>query len=306
MARLERFCAVLVLGAAATMGSWAQATTGGGHDAVPGQEVTPAKPQEPPKDARAAQPKAPRGALRESAVVRVIPIKHCNADDLARVLQVVDDALGDLRIATEMSTNSLVVAGDEKTLAAKIMPLLEALDRPLQAPAAPAAEATISIHLQHADAPTVVKALYQLSGESGGSPNRRPSVRLVGDTRTNTVLLVGAADRVKQYETWARELDTSESPPKISQRELRYYTLKSADARMLGKTVSQTLGAMSLDVPIISDIATDTLIAIGTKDDHDLVSGIIAKLDVPAKNRAVPAETAPEPKAETGTAPKKP
>lgn len=300
MARLERFCAGMVFCTSVTLASFGQATPPSVEVPKVKAEAKPSRNQEPPKSAIAVLAKQESDVLQESAVVRVIAIKHCNADDLARVLQIVDDALGTIRIATEMSTNSLIIAGDENVITAKILPLLTALDRPTQAPAAPASDVTATIRLQHANAMNVVQALQQLSGELGGLPNRRPTIRVVGDTRTNTVLVVGTADRVKQFENWARELDTTEAPPKHSQRELRYYVLKSADSRMLGKTVAQTLGAMSIDVPVISDPATDTLIAIGTKDEHELVAGIVAKLDVPAKNRAVTNEPTGEPKPEPG------
>ena len=241
MARLERLCAGLVLCTGATMASFGQTAPANVEVPKVKSEAKPTRAQETPKPAVAAFARPDSDALQESAVVRVLAVKHCNADDLARVLQIVDDALGTIRIATEMSTNSLIIAGDENVITGKILPLMNALDRPTQAPAAPASDVTATIRLQHANAMNVVQALQQLSGEIGGPPNRRPTIRIVGDTRTNTVLAVGTADRVQQFEKWARELDTTEVPQKNSQRELRYYTLKSADSRMLGKTVARPL-----------------------------------------------------------------
>ena len=130
-------------------------------------------------------------------------------------------------------------------------------------------------------------------------------MRIISDSRTNTLIAVGPPERVKQVEGWALELDSADAHRTPSARELRYYTLKNADARLLGKTVFQTLQAMAVEVPIISDPATDTLIAIGTKEQQDMVAGIIAKLDLPAKNRAAETESEPGEKKETASAPKK-
>jgi type II secretory pathway component GspD/PulD (secretin) len=111
-------------------------------------------------------------------------------------------------------------------------------------------------------------------------PGGPPPTRVVADESGNSIWLAGEKSRVEQYAEHARQMDKGAAARPNPRRELRYYTLKNAEAQRLGQTVSQTSMVMGLEVPIVADGASDTLIAFGTKEEHEIIANLVSRLDV--------------------------
>lgn len=287
MAGIGRICAGLVLLTSVTLATWAQ---------TPPPPDGPANPPPPRGDAVVRPEPPPARPMRPNLAVKVVPLKAARAGEIVRAFQAIGDFSDGLRIASDASTNSLIVVGDEPSLNTKVLPLIEALDHPGAVEDKPTDETAI-VQLKNARARTVVETLTQLEPRSRGVQGLGPPiVRLVDDERTNTVWIVGEAERVHRLEAWAKTLDAPEVGPSASKRELRYYTLKNADAGALGKTVGQTMGILRMDAGIVPDHASGTLIAIATPSDQDIIASIVTRLDVPATRVRTYGEDAPEPK----------
>ena len=299
---MVRVCAGIVLAAAGVMAAFGQTPPGksGDEPSRAGPAVQPAQqvqqPQQPQQlQAPAGRPGRAPNDVSAEAQVRVYPIKNTSAIELARLLDMVDQALGPMRLAADERSNSLIVAADEKTVLPKVATLIEALDRPLAKETQPS-EAVLNVPLNDARAKSVANALDRLLHEGAQRmPGGPPPTRVVADESGNSVWLAGDRTRVEQYAEYARQMDKGAASRPNPRRELRYYTLKNADARALGQTVGQTSAVMGMEVPIVADGASDTLIAFGTKEEHEIIADLVGKLDVePRHGKKIVEEAAPK------------
>lgn len=301
MRSTERLCAGLLLTAAGAMAASAQATPGKPADAGSAkvQAAPAAQPAQQTQQEQQQQPveaRAARAGVSSDATVRIYPIQHTRAADLHRILESVTQAIGPMRVTTDERTNSLVVAGDEKSVLPKIAALVAALDQP-SAKEERHAETVINVPLADARAKSVRSALEQLLSESPQRmPGMPPLTRVVADENGNSIWLAGEKSRVEQYAEYARQMDKGSASRPNPRRELRYYTLKNADARALGQTVGQTSAVMGLEVPIVADGASDTVIAFATKEEHEIIADLVSKLDVAPRRGKIVEEAAPESK----------
>jgi type II secretory pathway component GspD/PulD (secretin) len=303
---MVRVCAGMVLAAAGVMAAFGQVAPVGGKTAAAGSDA-PARAQ-PAQQAQQEQQQQQtegrggrRGALDVSsdATVRVFAVKNTRAGELHRILESVMAALGPMRLTTDERSNALIVAADEKTVLPKVEALLAALDRPV-AKETQATEAVVNVPLNDAHAKSVAMSLERLLSEPGQrGPGLPPPTRVVADESGNSIWLAGEKSRVEQYADYARQMDKGSASRPNPRRELRYYSLKNADARALGQTVGQTSMVMGLEVPIVADGASDTLIAFGTKEEHEIIADLVSKLDVaPRHGGKMVEEAAPVKKGE--------
>lgn len=290
---MVRVCAGMVLAAAGVMAAFGQVAPDGGG------KTTATVSETRPEQATAAESKRERGGVNPDATVRVFAVKNTRAGELHRILDSVMQALGPMRVTTDERSNALIVAGDEKTVLPKVEALLAALDRPT-AKETQLSEAVVNVPLNDARAKSVAVALERLLSEPGQrGPGLPPPTRVVADEGGNSIWLAGEKSRVEQYAEYARQMDKGSAARPNPRRELRYYTLKNSDARALGQTVGQTSMMMGLEVPIVADGASDTLIAFGTKEEHEIIADLVSKLDVaPRHGGRMVEEAAPVKKGE--------
>ena len=218
--------------------------------------------------------------------------------------------LADIRISSDVRTNSLVVTAPEES-----MPLLEALIQQLDRPAATVAEIKV-FALSKADATTSAELLQQLF--SGQSQNQRqgaagrqvgavPGLQVQGaddasstliplrfsvDVRTNSIIAIGGAEALRVVEAVLLRLDDSD----VRQRESIVYRLKNSYAPDVQAAISRFLTSrrqietsdsglispfeqIEREVVVEAEAATNSLLISATPRYFEEIRTLVEKLD---------------------------
>ncbi len=218
--------------------------------------------------------------------------------------------LADIRISSDVRTNSLVVTAPEES-----MPLLEALIQQLDRPAATVAEIKV-FALSKADATTSAELLQQLF--SGQSQNQRqgaagrqvgavPGLQVQGaddasstliplrfsvDVRTNSIIAIGGAEALRVVEAVLLRLDDSD----VRQRESIVYRLKNSYAPDVQAAISRFLQSrrqietsdsglispfeqIEREVVVEAEAATNSLLISATPRYFEEIRTLVEKLD---------------------------
>jgi general secretion pathway protein D len=168
------------------------------------------------------------GSAGDQVVTRILPLEHAEAPDLVPVLQplVSKDGL----LTAYPPTNSLVVV-DAAANVERLAALLRDLD------AAPGAGTLVVVPLRHAPADEVAERVRDALATAGGEGSR--GLRVVGDGRTNAVVLSGPADEVRRARAIAARLDQEVAPGTSRVHVVR---LKYADADGLARVLARLVG----------------------------------------------------------------
>jgi general secretion pathway protein D len=166
------------------------------------------------------------GQAGDQVVTRILPLEHAEAQNLVPVLQplVSKDGL----LTAYPATNSLVVV-DAGANVERLAALLRQLD------AEPAAGTLVVVPLRYAPADDVAKRLRETLGTDAAGHG----LRVVGDIRTNSVVLSGPADDVRRARSVATRLD-QQLPPGTSR--VNVVRLKYADADGLARVLARLVG----------------------------------------------------------------
>jgi general secretion pathway protein D len=167
------------------------------------------------------------GRTGDELVTRILPVRYAAAADVVPVLQPLVSKDGVL--TAYPATNRLVVV-DSGPNVERLAALLHDLDVPH------AERATETVPLRFAPADELAGRLRQTLGSEG--PPGAGGLRVVPDTRTNSLMLAGPAGDVARARALISRLDVS--MPGASQ--LHVYRLRYAQAESLVRVISQLLG----------------------------------------------------------------
>lgn len=217
--------------------------------------------------------------------------------------------LSDIRINSDMRTNSLVISAPEQSLAL-IEAVVKSLDRP------PSAVAEIKVfELARGDATAMAQLLMQIfrsstngtntnnngqnqngvrqiaiaGSESGGTPI---PLNVSVDVRTNSIIATGSAEALKVAEAILLRLDQSD----IRQRETVVIRLKNSDATQVASAVNEFLVSrrdisqqdtnvvspfeqIEREVVVVPELGSNSLIISATPRFFDEIKKTVERLD---------------------------
>jgi general secretion pathway protein D len=168
----------------------------------------------------------------------------------------------------------------------RLMKILDAIDLP-----GIGREITV-IPLEYADAAKLVGILDTVfqPKKRGKKAVQQEKAKFVSDERTNTVIVLASEDDTFKIRQLIRMLD-KETPR--GKEKIRVYYLEYATAEELAKVLSELptkqgreakgkgAPALSEDIRITADKATNSLIISAASDDYVIIEEIIRKLDIP-------------------------
>lgn len=219
----------------------------------------------------------------DRVITQVITLNYANPEELKKVL-------------TPIVSKSSVIMAYPPTGMLVITDLLSSINRILGIVSALDVEGVqeqISvIPLEYGSAPELVKSLTVIFQQK--VKIRRgmdsASVQIVADERTNSVITLASENDTVRIRELIRLLDR-EAPR--SEARVRVVNLQNADAESLAKVLmnlpskdakSQEQGktpALSKDIQIVPDKATNSLVITAGKDDFRVLEEIIGRLDIP-------------------------
>ena len=235
------------------------------------------------------------------ATIRVYPLLHADAVVIQKILtdlyagskaqQVRNEDKPTLTV--DERGNALIVSGNEKAFAI-IDALMAKLDRELP----PEFRNIRIVALEHADCALLAATIQRLMDarvlqRSTLSKSQADALRVMvmGDDRSNSLLVAGSKDGYELVEQLARQLDQAES---ALSGKIRLVPLKYADARTLTLSLTtlftQRYAAartpeMQRKRPVlVADAAMNAILVSAGLDDNAAVDELVAKLDRPLED----------------------
>lgn len=208
-------------------------------------------------------------------VTQTIPLTNVGAAQLVPILRPLQPQYAHL--AAAQGSNMLIIA-DRADNVARLVRIIERIDR--------AADEEIEvITLENASASEVVRMLGQLA-QTAAAAGGAPTVQLIADERTNSVLLSGSANNRLRYRALIAHLDT----PSEQAGDTRVVYLRYADATDLAENLrtqftsaAATEGAppsQTGDVSIWADEGTNALVINAPSRILQDMMSVIAQIDI--------------------------
>jgi len=222
-------------------------------------------------------------APQDRLVTQLMPLRYANPTEIKRLFTPLVSKSS--VIVAYRPTNMLIIT-DVYSNIQRLMKILDTIDLP-----GIGREITV-VPLEYADATKMVSILDTVfqPQKKGKKAVQQEKAKFVADERTNTVILLASEDDTFRIRQLIRMLD-KETPR--GKEKIRVYYLENATAEELAKVLSELptrqgaeakgkgAPALSEDIRITADKATNSLIISAASDDYVIIEEIIKKLDIP-------------------------
>ncbi|MBI9086947.1 MAG: type II secretion system secretin GspD [Desulfobacterales bacterium] len=219
---------------------------------------------------------------RDHVVTRIIPLKYADPEAIRRLFA---PLISKNSVMLAYAPTGMIVVTDVASNIQRLLRIIEVVD-------VPGTGREISVvHLKYADSvkfEKIISSVFQPTTAAKGK--KVENVRLVADERTNAIVILGSVDETERVK---RLIDLLDRETPRGKGKIRVFYLENASAEELAKVLQQLPGktsadakgklspAVSSDVKITADKATNSLIIQAEKEDYKLLEEIIAKLDIP-------------------------
>jgi type II secretion system protein D len=228
--------------------------------------------------------------------IRIYPLKHADASTFQKIVNDIFTGPRSAQLRTEdrpnitidERTQALVVSGNSKALA-----IIDSLMMQLDTPLALELRDVRIIPLQHTDAGELaanIQRLLDARVTQKGSLSKQQAdamrVLVLGEPRSNSILLAGSKDSFELVESLAKELD--KAPTALSGK-IRLVALQYADARNVSSALINLFNqryqsARSPEVQrnkpvIVPDPRSNGLLIAAAVDDNAVIDELLQKLD---------------------------
>ncbi len=251
------------------------------QDARPRPPTPPAGERDGPDGA--PPPPPPLAELSLS----VVQLEHANAARVAELLDRVFGGPAGIRVACDPGTRTLILSAPRQSDESKVRQVIEALDRPAVADR-PADRVFECVTLKNSRPETVAMRVIELMPQS-----REPSrIRVVPSPGASSLWIGGDPDEVTAYCDLARRIDESQPTDPVAavaaRPELHFYAVKHVDAAQLSGTINRVLDSMSLELQVVGDSQSNSIIAYATPAQHEQINLLVERLDHRTELQDVP------------------
>jgi general secretion pathway protein D len=217
--------------------------------------------------------------IDDRIITQIITLDHANPDEIKRVL---DPIVSKSSSVLAYPPAGILVVTDFLSNIKRLQEIVSALD------VESAGDQITYIPLQNASAGEVVKSLTAIFQQ------RRPGatpIRVVSDSRANAIILLASIADTEAVRKLTAFMD--KDVPR-GESNIQVYRLQNSNSEDLAKVLTAitkdkaatdaTKGlapAVSKNVQVVSDKATNTLVIMAEREDYKILEGIIKKLDVP-------------------------
>ena len=233
-------------------------------------------------------------------VIEIYPLKHVRGESIEQIVRQVQQDLiggrqGRVSITPLIKPDSLLLIGWGEAVEA-VKELVNKLDKPVS----PDTQFKV-FRLLHAPVYTVSMTLTQLLANRGGLA---PSVEIIPDSRTNSLIVRAAARDMGEIAALIMELDTDSGTKTKQAKIIRLKNSLASDMSQTlgmlirtarGGTTAQASSALELlgvegnllaksgllsDVEAMPDVRTNSLMITGPPESMEFVEALIAQLDI--------------------------
>ncbi|MCG8638147.1 MAG: type II secretion system secretin GspD [Desulfobacterales bacterium] len=227
------------------------------------------------------------GSVNDRIVTRIIPLEYAGSDEIKRLFTPLIPK-GSV-ILSYKDTNMLIITATQSSIN-RLLKIIEAIDKQSTG------KKISVIPIRHADADKLVANLSSVftarAKTAAGKTASQMNVKLVADTRTNSIILLSSRTEAEKVKQLIDILD--KEVPKGDER-IRVFYLEHASAEDIVKVLQEipsqetdkkTPGQkkapiLSSAVKIMADKATNSLVIMADKEDYPILEEVITKLDIP-------------------------
>ncbi len=228
------------------------------------------------------------GTVADRVVTQIVPLAYAEPEEVRKLLA---PLVSKNSVLLAYAPTGMLILTDVQSNIQRLMRIIKAIDI-----TGVGMEIAV-IELKYAEAVKMEKiasavfnppAAKAQKGSAAASP-----VQVVSDERTNSLIVLAKEDEIKRLRDLIGLLDR-ETPR--GQGKIRVYYLENAVAEDLAKVLKDVpvkeekktpqgkaaeAPALSGEIQITADPATNSLIIIAAKEDYEVIEQIIAKLDIP-------------------------
>jgi general secretion pathway protein D len=263
---------------------------------------------------------------RDRFVTRLVPLRFIDAEAITQTIKPLISK--DASLVAYEATNTIIVTDSESNIR-RLLSILDAIDVESYR------QELAVIKVEHADASTLAEQLSEIYGaevasaaggataaqrrarsrrrtsttnqssptpDSGGTIG--PTVRILPDERTNSMLVLASRQQLADIRTLVRKLDI----PVTGEGRIQVYYLRHADAEELAETLSSLVGSggggggarsslpgsasntaqsirsavtpLDEGITVTADAATNALVIKASKEGYETLKQVIEKLDI--------------------------
>ncbi len=229
-------------------------------------------------------------STEDRMITQIISLKHANADEVKTMLT---PLVSKTSVMIAQANSSMLVITDFQSNISRLLDIIRAVDVPSDN------EELAVISLVHASAENISKSLNQLFAASAKRGARQSSIKIIPFERTNTLIIYAPRAEVQRVRDLVARLDAD--VPR-AEGNLRVIYLQHANAEELVKVLmnfpedssgkkgtssarnsSSTAPALSKEVKIVADTATNALVITGPREEFQVVEDVVKKLDIPRR-----------------------
>jgi general secretion pathway protein D len=225
-------------------------------------------------------------AQSDSIITQIIPLNYADVGEISQIIQPL--LASGSHMAIYPRTNSIVITDTSFNIhhIAKVIQQLDVADSQRQ---------VTTIGLKYASAKVLSeqiirimeknKAIVSPSGRSQNVSQTETDIKILPDTRTNSLIIVANAQDTQTIEALIESLDI-QRPNRASNIHVVY--LKNAQAEEAAKSLATAVANLKItgalestqDVQVSADAGTNALIITASAQDYEVIADIIEKLDI--------------------------
>ena len=220
------------------------------------------------------------GPREDKIITQLVPLRYADATYLGKLLASLVEKTG--LLIPYQETNTIIVIDTQSNIN-RLVRIITELD-------VPGDEQIWVATLSYAKADDLAKKLLTVFQEKKtGAAAGRQDLKIMADERTNSLVVLAAPASMTRIKMLVERLDRKQARPREN---IHIYPLQNAVAEDLSKVLMEIPGkgtkdekvkapAISKDVQISADKATNTLVIIAEPEEYAILEEVIKKLDEP-------------------------
>jgi len=225
-----------------------------------------------------------KAQAEDKVVTQLIPLKHSSPEEMKKVLA---PLVSQSSVLISHTQSGMLIITETLSNLKRLNAIIEALDVEYTE------EDILVIPLKNSTAETLSKLLntiYQRSGSADQGGASQSKVKIVPYERVNSLVVVASSDEVSRIQSLINLLDTEQQH---GEGNIHVIYLENADSVELSKVLNSLPGAetgdetkgqapaISKNVKVMADEETNSLIVTASKEEFDVLEGVVKKLDIP-------------------------
>jgi len=222
--------------------------------------------------------------------IHIVPLARLSAKDMKTKIEDLWKRKSALRKEGKLLEDLPIVASDERSNSLVVASNREDFDEiqrlVTQLESQPLIEDIRLFKLEFADAAVLTGMLDELFKGLAGQSESFKAPTIIPDSRSNALVVAGARDATERVADVVKRLDVEAGPLTAV---FKVYPLKNGSANQLAQRMQKLFDSRKegdktnrTPVVILSEESSNSLVCSASRDDHDVISGLIDLLDKPS------------------------